>query len=75
MKVCKTSRFPYLLDTRFVDGGEIFSLTPFAPGGFLLLISVTGRVDPRTIVHLERLNQMEHSVTSLGIETATLLVA
>jgi hypothetical protein len=41
---CETSRIPHFLDSRFIHGGEVVSLTrwpPFPPaGGFRALISV-----------------------------------
>jgi hypothetical protein len=44
---------------------------PLPPGSFLVLISVIGCVDPRTIVRLEGLGQLKNPMTSLGIEFAT----
>jgi hypothetical protein len=41
------------------------------PGRFLVLISVRGRVDLRTIVRLEGFGQLKNAMTSLGIEPAT----
>jgi hypothetical protein len=44
---------------------------PLPPGRFLVLISVRGSVDPRTIEHLEGLNQLKIPMTLLEIEPAT----
>jgi hypothetical protein len=38
----------------------------------MVLISIRGRVDPMVIVRLEGLGKMKNSITSLGIEPATL---
>jgi hypothetical protein len=45
------------------------------PGSFLILISVRGLVDFRAIVRLEGLGELENTVTSLGIEPVTILLA
>jgi hypothetical protein len=43
---CETSGLPHILDNRLTDGGEVVSLTRrrpiYAPGRFLVLISVRG---------------------------------
>jgi hypothetical protein len=63
------------LDNRLIDGVEVVSLKRrphlLPPGRFLVLISVTGWVDPRAIVRLEGLGQPKTPVTSPGIESAT----
>jgi hypothetical protein len=40
-------------------------------GRFLVLISVRGCEDPKAILWLERLSQLEHRMTSPGIVTST----
>jgi hypothetical protein len=54
---------------------RLSSLTcgPLPPRIFLVLISVRGRVDPRTTVRLEGLDQLKNPVNSSGIEPATFL--
>jgi hypothetical protein len=44
---------------------------PLPPGRFLVIISVTGRVDSRAIVRLEKLGQLKNAMTSSGIQPAT----
>jgi hypothetical protein len=44
---------------------------PLPPGRFLVLISVIGCVDPRTILRLERLGQLKNPMTSSEVEPAT----
>jgi hypothetical protein len=67
------SRLPSFLDNRFTEGGEVDSRTgrSLVPWSFLVLISVTGWVDPRVIVWLERLGKMKYQVTSSEIESDT----
>jgi hypothetical protein len=53
---CETSELPHFLDNQLTDGGEDVSLadwSPFAPGRFLALIAVRGRINPRVIVRLK----------------------
>jgi hypothetical protein len=44
---------------------------PLPPGRILVLISVRVLVDPRAIMRVEELGQLQNPVTSSGIETAT----
>jgi hypothetical protein len=48
----------------------LFTGHPLPLGRFLVLISVRGWVEPRAIVQLEGLGQLNNPVTSLGIEPA-----
>jgi hypothetical protein len=43
----------------------------YAPGRFLILISVRGWVDVRAIVQLEGLGQLKNPMTSSGFEPVT----
>jgi hypothetical protein len=72
--VNRPSRLPHFLDKLLTNDGEVVSLTSrplFAPGRFLVLISVKDWVDPRVIVRLEGLGQLKNPMTSLGFEPAT----
>jgi hypothetical protein len=44
---------------------------PLPPGRFLILISIRGSVDPRAIVRLEELGQLQNRMSSSAIEPAT----
>jgi hypothetical protein len=47
---------------------------PLPPGRFLVLISVSGRVDPKVIVLLEGLGLLKNLMTTSEIEPATFRV-
>jgi hypothetical protein len=68
-------RLPRFLDSQLTDGGEVVSLMHWLLSTprkiFLVLISVRGWDDPRTIVWLEGLGQLKNPVTSSGIESMT----
>jgi hypothetical protein len=72
-KVCGTSRIPHFLDNRsqMAVRSALRTGRLLPPGRFLVLVSVRGRVDRRTIVQLEGLVQLKNLVTSSGIEPAT----
>jgi hypothetical protein len=65
------SRLSHFLHSRVTDGGEVVNLTrqqPFTPPGrFVILIFVRGWVDPRAIMRLQGLGQLQNPMTS-GIE-------
>jgi hypothetical protein len=44
---------------------------PLPPGRFLVLISVGGRVNPRSVIQLEGLGQLKNPMTPLGIKPIT----
>jgi hypothetical protein len=47
------------------------AVRPLTPDRFLVFISVRGSVDPRTVLRLEGLGQLENPITSTGIEPVT----
>jgi hypothetical protein len=65
------SRLPYFPDNWLTDGGEVFSPMwwhPFTPR------KIPGAHfcdDPRTIVWLEELGELENPMTSLGTDSTT----
>jgi hypothetical protein len=65
----------HFLDNRLIDGSKV-SLTcqsPFTPQQYSWYSFVLrGRVEPRDIERLEGLGQLRNSVTSTGIEPATI---
>jgi hypothetical protein len=68
------SRSPHIFSTIYSQMAVRSALRAghlLPPGRFLVLISITGWVDPRAIVRLEGLGQLENPVTLLGIEPAT----
>jgi hypothetical protein len=73
--MCDVEAPAFCLDNRLTDGGEVVGLTrppaafsPPPPRRFLVIISVTGCVDPRTIVRLEGFDQFKYPMISTRIE-------
>jgi hypothetical protein len=67
-------RPPHFLENRLTDVGEVVSLTrlqPIIPIRILILIPVTDKVNPRSIVRPEILGKLKSRVTSSGVELAT----
>jgi hypothetical protein len=48
---------------------------PLFSGRFLVLISLSGRVDTKAIMRLERLGQLKNPMTSSGFKHATFWLA
>jgi hypothetical protein len=68
------SRLQHFLDSRLTDGSDVFSLIlrlPYTPRKVLVFISVGGWVEPKAIVQLEGLSQLENPVTSSGVKPVT----
>jgi hypothetical protein len=71
-------RIPHCLDNRLTNGGEDVSLTlqpaslSFSPGRLLVLTSVRDSIDPRAIVQIDGLVQLNNPMISSGIETCYL---
>jgi hypothetical protein len=71
---CEASRLPHHLQIGSQMAVRLSFLCaglPLHPGRFLVLNSVTGRVEPRAIIRLEGLAQFKNAMISSGIETAT----
>jgi hypothetical protein len=67
---------PHFLGNRLTDVGEIVSLTYcplFTPQEDSWYSFLLEAVNPRAIVRLERLGQLETTLTSSGIEPTTFL--
>jgi hypothetical protein len=68
------SRLKHFLDSQPTNGDRLSALRArpsFPPGSFLVLIFVRGRVDSKTTVRLEGLDQLQNPMTSWGIGRAT----
>jgi hypothetical protein len=52
-------------------GCQPYALSLYTLERFLVLISVWARVDPRAVVRLEGLNQLENPLTSSEIESTS----
>jgi hypothetical protein len=68
-----TSKLQHFLDSQLIDDIEVVSLTHwplFIPGKFLVFISVRGSDNPRAVVRLEGLGQLNKRVNSSGIKPA-----
>jgi hypothetical protein len=70
----ETSRLPHFPDDGLTDDGNAVSLTRwsrFTPGGFLVLISVRGKVDLKDKVRLKGLGQLKKSNDLIRNRTIT----